>query len=278
MSILACFFLALIPYAASITFNFPNIRLLRLPFNRLYVAVEFDTFGGNEWDPRYPGTNVTIDDHVGININSVTSVAYRKWYSNITYGKHCRALINYYANSKNLSVSFTSFQNNLPVWETGLNYTIDLRTVLPEWVIFGFSASTGVRYQKNSVRSWTFNSTKVDKINGLAPIKGKNNASRKVGLIAGTLVLVTVLGILAYFLWRRKKNNGDKVEEHGLAKGVFQLFKNGVVKSDVTENLCALPSTYVCNLSTFFTLDVRKKDLERMASINDLVKTIKHKA
>ncbi|XP_076945055.1 agglutinin-2-like [Bidens hawaiensis] len=122
--------------------------------NYRFVAVEFDTYSANSWDPKYPGTNKSIGDHVGININSATSVAYRKWFSNITYGKECKALIEYNSDSKKLSVSFISFINNSPVWETGLHYTYDLRHVLPEWVIFGFSASTRNQFEKHNIISW----------------------------------------------------------------------------------------------------------------------------
>ncbi|KAI3805058.1 hypothetical protein L1987_27078 [Smallanthus sonchifolius] len=115
-----------------------------------FVAVEFDTYGSNDWDPKDPDTAKFIDEHVGININSITSVAYKRWLNNIRNGGECKALINYYADSKTLSVSFTSFQNNSTVWETGLDWIIDLRDVLPERVIFGFSASTGDRYERNN--------------------------------------------------------------------------------------------------------------------------------
>ncbi|KAJ0935203.1 putative protein kinase RLK-Pelle-L-LEC family [Helianthus annuus] len=189
-----------------------------------FVAVEFDTYR-NAWDPIDPDANTYVGDHVGIDINSITSVAYRKWFNNITNGKECRAVINYCAGSKNLSVSFTNYKNNLPVWETGLNYTVDLRKELPEWVSFGFSASTGTYFEKVIVRSWTFNSTKIkvspktiDQSSNLPPIvKGKDNKMLKVVLIAETLVLVIVLAILAYFLCWRKKYDGDKEEEVGLA-------------------------------------------------------------
>ncbi|KAI3671747.1 hypothetical protein L1987_87127 [Smallanthus sonchifolius] len=184
-----------------------------------FVAVEFDTYSGNDWDPIDPDTNSSIGDHVGININSITSIAYKKWYSNITYGKECRALISYYSDSKNLSVSFTGFINNSPVWETGLHYTIDLKLVLPEWVIFGFSASTGNRFQKNNVISWAFNST-VFKVHGN---NRKNNMLLKMGLTTGMLVLVSGLAIFAYFLWRRKKNDSDKGEELGLLEMNVEL-------------------------------------------------------
>ncbi|MFS7922771.1 putative legume lectin, alpha chain, concanavalin A-like lectin/glucanase domain superfamily [Helianthus anomalus] len=102
---------------------------------------------------------MSINDHVGIDIGSITSVVSRKWFSNVAYGKECRALINYNADFKTLSVSFISFKDHLSVWETGLDYAIDLRHVLPEWVIFGFSASTGNRFEKNNVICWKFNST-----------------------------------------------------------------------------------------------------------------------
>ncbi|MFS7919992.1 putative legume lectin, alpha chain, concanavalin A-like lectin/glucanase domain superfamily [Helianthus anomalus] len=186
-----------------------------------FMAVEFDTYR-NAWDPIDLDANTFVGDHVGIDINSITSVAYRKWFSNITYGKEYKALINYYADSKNLSVSFTNYKNNLLVWETGLNCTVDLRKELPEWVTFGFSASTGTYFEKVIVRSWTFNSTKIKvspKTIGNLPliVKGKDNAMLKVVLIAETLVLDIVLAILAYFLWWRKKYDGDKEEEVGLA-------------------------------------------------------------
>ncbi|KAK9077171.1 hypothetical protein SSX86_005507 [Deinandra increscens subsp. villosa] len=178
-----------------------------------FVAVEFDTFG-NEWDPKDPLTNISIDDHVGININSITSVAYRKWFTNITYGKDCRAMINYDSDSKNLNVSFTNLENDSIVWENGLEYIIDLRRVLPEWVIFGFSASTGNQIEKHNVISWTFNSTefKVDEN------KGKNNRWRRMGLIVGMLVVVTGVGIIVCFLYKKKKVNGDQEEELELLK------------------------------------------------------------
>ncbi|MFS7921909.1 putative protein kinase RLK-Pelle-L-LEC family [Helianthus anomalus] len=176
-----------------------------------FVAVEFDIFGGNEWDPTDPDTNMSVDDHVGIDINNITSVVSRKWLNNIRYGKECRALINYDSDSKNLNVSFTNLINDSLVWETGLDYTIDLRDVLPKWVIFGFSASTRDQFEKNNIISWSFNSTKL-KVN---KNNGKNSALLKIGLAAGTLVLVTSLAILAYFLRRRRKIVRDE-EELGL--------------------------------------------------------------
>ncbi|KAI3716934.1 hypothetical protein L1987_68174 [Smallanthus sonchifolius] len=58
-------------------------------------------------------------------------------------------------------------------------------------------------------------------------------------------------------------------------KECFEFFENGVAKrDDVTDKLRSLPSTYVHNLSLFFTFDVRNKDLELMAAIKDVIKTV----
>ncbi|KAK9077131.1 hypothetical protein SSX86_005467 [Deinandra increscens subsp. villosa] len=177
-----------------------------------FVAVEFDSYGRNMYDPKDMDTGVYIGDHVGININSMISVVYKKWFSGIPQGKECRALINYFSDSKKLSVSFTNFINNSLVWETGLDYTVDLRDVLPEWVIFGFSAGTGSASEKTVVRSWTFSCI-------ASSGKGNNNTLHKVEVIAGAVVvvIVIVLAISDFFLWRMKNKDRDKVEELKLA-------------------------------------------------------------
>ncbi|KAI3671754.1 hypothetical protein L1987_87134 [Smallanthus sonchifolius] len=244
MSILTCFFLGLIiPYAASITFNFTYLTpsnkdiilsgdaggSIGLPFDfrtntSLYpfVAVEFDTYGSNDWDPINQD-HINAGDHVGIDINSLTSVRYLSWVTNTTNGKEYTALINYDSVLKKLIVSFTSYENNLGESKF-LDHTIDLKDMLPEWVIFGFSSSTGDRYETHVVKSWAFNSTelKVD----------ENNTLLTRGLIAGTLVLVAVLAIFAYLLWRRKeKNSGDEVEEPGSATSSIVLLASAKQRS-----------------------------------------------
>ncbi|KAJ9552320.1 hypothetical protein OSB04_016365 [Centaurea solstitialis] len=188
-----------------------------------FVAVEFDTFWNRFWDPRN-SSNGAVGDHVGISINSLASVASQKWFSNIPDGRLCHAWIKYDSASKNFSVSFTGFQDNTVVLQTGLQYMIDLRNVLPERVIFGFSAATGDLFQKNNVKSWAFNSSdlQTDKTDGLPPtsrpdldlVKGKNKTGVIVGSISGLSVLVIFVAILALFVRRRKnKTREDEAEE-----------------------------------------------------------------
>ena len=74
-----------------------------------FFAVEFDIWSNYQLDP--PGK------HVGIDINSIISVANVSWLSNITImeGKWNEAWINYNSSSQNLSVIFTGFKNNVTV-------------------------------------------------------------------------------------------------------------------------------------------------------------------
>ncbi|KAM1463867.1 hypothetical protein ACFX13_043525 [Malus domestica] len=108
----------------------------KLRSNNQIVAVEFDTFP-NSFDPQ--------EWHVGIDINSISSVANASW-TNVSSnsGKLGHAWITYNAISKNLSVFWTYDENPVFVNNSSLSLQIDLRDVLPEKVTTGFSASTGV--------------------------------------------------------------------------------------------------------------------------------------
>ncbi|KAI3497324.1 hypothetical protein L1887_39851 [Cichorium endivia] len=184
-----------------------------------FVAVEFDTFPDQDWDPRN-SSNDLIGDHVGININSLTSVTSQKWFSNVTGGKLCHAWITYDSASKNLSVSFTGFRNNTVEVRQAIYHIIDLRKVLPEWVIFGFSAATGPhRFQKNPVKSWAFSSSDLnnDEINA-QPLPSPEAVKRKKGtglvvrLIVGLSIALTFMVVLAFCVWRKKMKKSREAE------------------------------------------------------------------
>ncbi|XP_027338103.1 L-type lectin-domain containing receptor kinase IX.1-like [Abrus precatorius] len=114
-----------------------------------FVAVEFDTHQ-NTWDP--PGT------HVGININSMMSSINAPWYVDIRQMKVYYCGIEYNGSSHNLNVSFTGYIDGKTVKDY-ISYTVDLRDYLPEWVIFGFSAATGIMFEMNTLLSWSFDSS-----------------------------------------------------------------------------------------------------------------------
>ncbi|XP_062177392.1 agglutinin-2-like [Alnus glutinosa] len=95
--------------------------------NNTFVAVEFDIYS-NTWDPS--------GVHVGIDINSMISVANVSWLGaniSIMEKRKNEAPISYNSSSHNLSVLFTGLRNNTIVWQS-LSYNIDLRDHLPEWV------------------------------------------------------------------------------------------------------------------------------------------------
>ncbi|KAL8239522.1 hypothetical protein R6Q59_016089 [Mikania micrantha] len=199
-----------------------------------FVAVEFDTFN-DYWDPIV-GRGDPLGDHVAIDVSSVSSQKYQKWLSNVTGGAVCQAWIRYDSNLKNLTVSFTGFQNDTIIRQEGLFHTFDLKTVLPESVIFGFSAATGDAFQRNIVRSWSFESTDLvvskeqppgpspDQEPPRVPSPGSfsqdlppssspdstNKELPPVGLIVGLTVMITFLVALAFVCWRRKSKKKEK--------------------------------------------------------------------
>ncbi|XP_071707139.1 L-type lectin-domain containing receptor kinase IX.1-like [Rutidosis leptorrhynchoides] len=196
------------------------INIATIQAAKRFVAVEFDTFWDSGWDP-FVSDNISMGDHVGISISSLTSVRSQKWLSNVTGGRECQALIDYDSTSNNLSVSITGYQNNTVEHQDGLFYTVDLRKELPEWVIFGFSASTGGFSETHTVKSWTFNSSNlhVDDVNngkppapGPKPPKGGNKMGLIIGLSVVTIVLMVVIACV--FCWIKKKKKKWCKEDH----------------------------------------------------------------
>ena len=151
-----------------------------------FVAVEFDICSNTEFDP--PG------EHVGIDINSIISVANVSWLSSITIleGKSNEAWISYNSSSHNLSVVFTVFKYNVTVNQS-LSYIVDLRKVLPEWVTFGFSAATGTYSAIHTIKSWDFsssleidnNNTNAEGLSPNLPPKKRNPSMLVVGFKIG---------------------------------------------------------------------------------------------
>ncbi|KAK1386174.1 hypothetical protein POM88_023909 [Heracleum sosnowskyi] len=180
-----------------------------------FVAVEFDTHV-NIKDPEDPPY-----DHVGIDINSMTSVKTVRWNNRIPDGVVNEAWISYNSSAKNLTVLFTSFLDSKPYIES-LWYKVDLSKCLPEKVIFGFSAATGRLYSEiHTINSWNFssnihinaansNSPEVDpKVTVTLRPKRKNSEKVVVGLVVGALACILVIG--AAFLWFKSKKNQKAV-------------------------------------------------------------------
>jgi hypothetical protein len=178
-----------------------------------FVAVEFDIFFNPDVDP--PGV------HVGIDINSIKSVANVSWLGaniSIFEGRTNEALISYNS-TYDLSVLFTGLINNTTVWQS-LSYNIDLRDHLPEWVTIGFSATIGDFFAMHTIRTWNFTSTLEDtnvtkptvaespipRLNPAPNPRKNNRLGLAIGLGVGGSFLVGGFALFLFCLWKRKKS------------------------------------------------------------------------
>ncbi|KAK7252459.1 hypothetical protein RIF29_36405 [Crotalaria pallida] len=120
------------------------------------VAVEFDSFA-NEWDPNFP---VLQSPHIGIDVNSIRSAATAPWPSEARpQGAIAKARISYSSYSKQLSV-FVFYPNSPVKGEATLSFPVNLVAALQsDFVIVGFSASTGEFVETHDILSWSFTSS-----------------------------------------------------------------------------------------------------------------------
>ncbi|CAL0328229.1 unnamed protein product [Lupinus luteus] len=110
------------------------------------VAVEFDTYTGNDWDPSF--------QHIGIDVNTIASIQTSAW--NWRNGEVANVIINYVASNKTLTATLT-----YPSDKTSISVTasVDLKTILPEFARVGFSGATGALVETNNILRWSFSST-----------------------------------------------------------------------------------------------------------------------
>ncbi|MBA0686909.1 hypothetical protein Goari_014477 [Gossypium aridum] len=164
------------------------------------VLVEFDTFTNTEWDPEV--------EHVGININSISSVKYAPWNFSLYSEDTADAWISYNATTRNLSVTW-SYQNSSS--QGSLSHQIDLTEILPETAIVGFSAATSHRIERHQLVSWEFNSSLERKA-----IKEKN--TNRIRIVIGVAVPLGVLvtggciGFEIFLCWKRRKRSYQYME------------------------------------------------------------------
>ncbi|KAK2656646.1 hypothetical protein Ddye_009698 [Dipteronia dyeriana] len=168
------------------------------------VMVEFDSFKNVEWDPS------DVEDHVGINKNSLYSAVYTRWNASFHSGDTADVQITYNATTNNLSVSWSFRETSTSLENTSLFYIIDLMKILPERVTVGFSAATGIYTTRHMLESWEFNSSLDVKI------KTNDTDSQKIRIIVGITVSVGVLiaGLIVGFLILRrlKQAKGNNTE------------------------------------------------------------------
>ncbi|KAG5110137.1 hypothetical protein JHK82_039360 [Glycine max] len=185
-----------------------------IPHNHV-VAVEFDTFNGTI-DPPF--------QHVGIDDNSLKSVAVAEFdiYKNL--GKECNALITYTASTKTLFVSWSFNGTATPRSNSSLSYKIDLMDILPEWVVVGFSAATGQYTERNIIHSWEFSST----LNSFTASRHGNEKHNVLLIVVVTCSTVLVVVAASFAAWvtitkRRKGKVDNDNDELGATPVMFDL-------------------------------------------------------
>ncbi|XP_016648232.1 PREDICTED: L-type lectin-domain containing receptor kinase IX.1-like [Prunus mume] len=182
-----------------------------------FVAVEFDIYSNNVTSVEDPA-----GDHVGIDVNSVKSKVTRAWNGSITKGRLNNAWIRYDSGSKNLSVTFTTYENG--VWvRRYFDYMVDVNEILQGWVIVGFSAATGAMTALHKINSWSFNSTSLidENANNNTPVAPEPtpivepgsgngiNIGLVVGLVVGGCVLLVGGFCLVWFIFWKKGGTGE---------------------------------------------------------------------
>ncbi|OMO85278.1 hypothetical protein CCACVL1_10296 [Corchorus capsularis] len=188
-----------------------------------FVAVEFDTYSGNPWDPQ------GVLDHVAIDLNTVTKyLNYTPWaWNDIAYGGKVDAFISYNSPTKELSVLLFDTYDISRQNSSTISTILDLSKVLPEWVTFGFSGATGTWFEIHTINSWNFSSSlqvptsssnKANPptpppeaaTNTTTPPVNPRKKSRAwlwvvLGVTGGAIfALVSVLTLLWFFCWRDK--------------------------------------------------------------------------
>ncbi|KAI3798935.1 hypothetical protein L1987_34220 [Smallanthus sonchifolius] len=193
-------------FLAPVTFQIPpnsaggflglfNTTYTDSPRNQM-IVIEFDSFVNDDWDPPF--------EHVGINKNSIHSANYTAWNASLHSGDSTDAWVSYNSTTQMLNLRWSyGAGNDSANMNTTLSYQVDLREVLPERVMVGFSAATGVNVEKHILHSWEFNSSLNMVEKGEDDSKGWKLA---VGITVplGVLVLVAMAACGLYCRKQRK--------------------------------------------------------------------------
>ncbi|KAK1410363.1 hypothetical protein QVD17_36899 [Tagetes erecta] len=179
-----------------------NTTYIDNPRNQM-IVIEFDSFVNEEWDPLF--------EHVGINKNSIRSANYTAWNASLNSGNSTDAWVSYNSTTQVLNLRWNyGSENDSPVnMNTTLSYQVDLREVLPERVMVGFSAATGANVEKHILQYWEFNST-LNSVGDDNSKEWKLAVGIAVPLGVVVLVIITACGVI---IWRKQRKPAEKPVE-----------------------------------------------------------------
>ncbi|KAF0898054.1 hypothetical protein E2562_001725 [Oryza meyeriana var. granulata] len=170
------------------------------PTNQI-VAVELDT----EKQPYDPD-----DNHIGLDVNGVVSVAnasLRPLGIEISPVEAVKYVVWIdYDGAAHRIAAYMAVAGEAKPASPVLAAPLDLGATVAEWSYFGFSASTGLRYQLNCVLAWNMT---VEKL----PCDGDHGRSLTlalaIGVPVGVVALVAAAALGYLYVVKRRKVDGD---------------------------------------------------------------------
>ncbi|KAH6795416.1 hypothetical protein C2S51_036402 [Perilla frutescens var. frutescens] len=192
------------------------------PDNHVF-GVEFDVFRNQEF-------NDSNDNHVGIDVNSLTSVsAYEAGYWSegnsfeqleLNNGRTYQVWIDYVDGVLNVTMAPAGMKRpQLPL----LNVSVDLSPVFEDEMYVGFTASTGNMTQSHKILAWSYSSTNFSLSGGLITVGLPSFELPEIpfyrtrgfvaGLTTGILILGVVCGAFAFMFVRRSRMKRREIEE-----------------------------------------------------------------
>uniref|UniRef100_A0A0C9RJK9 non-specific serine/threonine protein kinase n=1 Tax=Wollemia nobilis TaxID=56998 RepID=A0A0C9RJK9_9CONI len=203
------------------------------PANQI-VAVEFDT-NKNSQDPD--------DNHVGIDVNTIVSQANRSVNTgSLKDGKKWDAWVDYDGAKKQIEV-FLGRTGSKPA-AAMLRYGLDLANFLPENVMMGLSASTGMGTESHLLLSWEFSSTTSWNFSSIdiegpeigAPVRNRRKSIvAAVAAASGAAVVCGVVLVGGWWWWFVRRRERPKTEAENEIAALDKEFSQGPRKFTYTE-------------------------------------------
>ena len=137
--------------------------------------------------------------------------------------------LSYASSSKNLSVIFCTDELYVNTTPQSLFYKVNLTNYLPKFITSGSSSATRDLYEINVIYSWNFSSSNLQISDSAEENQGKKTGLVVVGLSVGVCALVAGLGLVCFFLWK-KKINEKGVKDHDFDLSKVDDFAKGTLQ------------------------------------------------